>query len=91
MFKKLVAVQGDITSDGLGISREDHDKLVKETEIVFHCAATLKLEAKLKDAIEFNTTGTKRVLEICKQMKKLQVLLHMSTAFCYCDKVSAKN
>ncbi|XP_055548928.1 putative fatty acyl-CoA reductase CG5065 isoform X7 [Wyeomyia smithii] len=86
VFKKLIAVQGDLSSNGLGLSHEDREKLVEETEIVFHCAATLKLEAKLKDAIEFNTTGTKRVLDLCKQMKKLQVMLHMSTAFCYCDK-----
>lgn len=89
MFKKLVPIQGDITFDGLGISHDDIDKLINEAEIVFHCAATLKLEANLKDAIEMNTVGTKRVLDLCKQMKKLQVLLHLSTAFCYCDKVRA--
>lgn len=87
MFKKLVPIQGDVTFDGLGISNEDLSKLINETEIVFHCAATLKLEAKLKDAIEMNTVGTKRMLDLCKQMEKLQVLLHLSTAFCYCDKV----
>ncbi|XP_062707716.1 putative fatty acyl-CoA reductase CG5065 [Aedes albopictus] len=86
VFKKLVPIQGDITFDGLGISREDVEKLANEAEIVFHCAATLKLEANLKDAIEMNTVGTKRVLDLCKQMRKLQVLLHLSTAFCYCDK-----
>ncbi|XP_062545047.1 putative fatty acyl-CoA reductase CG5065 isoform X2 [Armigeres subalbatus] len=86
VFKKLVPIQGDITFDGLGISRDDVQRLTNEAEIVFHCAATLKLEANLKDAIEMNTVGTKRVLDLCKQMKKLQVLLHLSTAFCYCDK-----
>ncbi|KAL9705373.1 hypothetical protein quinque_008891 [Culex quinquefasciatus] len=86
VFKKLVPIQGDVTFDGLGISNEDLSKLINETEIVFHCAATLKLEAKLKDAIEMNTVGTKRMLDLCKQMEKLQVLLHLSTAFCYCDK-----
>ncbi|XP_055643394.1 putative fatty acyl-CoA reductase CG5065 isoform X2 [Toxorhynchites rutilus septentrionalis] len=86
VFKKLIPIQGDVTQDGLGIAIEDLKRLREETEVVFHCAATLKLEAKLKDAIEMNTVGTKRLLDICKQMKKLQVLLHMSTAFCCCDK-----
>jgi Male sterility protein len=54
---------------------------------VFHCAATLRLEAKLKDAIDMNTSGTRRMLDFCKTMKKLDVLLHLSTAFCNCDQV----
>ena len=33
-----------------------------------------------------NTTGTKRIIELCHRMPKLQLLLHLSTAFCYCDK-----
>lgn len=50
-------------------------------------AATLKLEANLKDAIQFNTTGTKRVLDIARKIKNLEILLHLSTAFCCCDQV----
>lgn len=48
-------------------------------------AATLKLEGNLKDAIEMNTTGTKRVLDIAKAMKNLLAFVHLSTAFCNCD------
>uniref|UniRef100_A0A182FRU7 Fatty acyl-CoA reductase n=1 Tax=Anopheles albimanus TaxID=7167 RepID=A0A182FRU7_ANOAL len=86
VYKKLVPIPGDVTSDRLGISPEHEKLLIETTEIVFHCAATLKLEAKLKDAIEMNTVGTKRILDLCQQMKRLQALLHLSTAFCYCDK-----
>lgn len=32
-----------------------------------------------------NTHGTKRVLDLCKGMKKLKAFIHLSTAFCYCD------
>lgn len=32
-----------------------------------------------------NTTGTKRVLDVCRNMKQLKALIHLSTAFCYCD------
>lgn len=40
--------------------------------MVIHMAATLRLEAALKDAIIQNTLGTKRVLELCKKMKKIE-------------------
>lgn len=61
------------------------DRICKTTNIVFHCAATLKLEANLKDALDMNTSGTKRVLQLAKKMTNLLAFLHLSTAFCYCD------
>jgi nucleoside-diphosphate-sugar epimerase len=74
-------------SKGLGISHDQGQLLLNETNIVFHCAATLRLEAKLKDAIDMNTTGTRRLLDFCKNMKQLNAFLHLSTAFCNCDQV----
>jgi hypothetical protein len=42
---------------------------------VFHCAATLRLEAKLKDATEMNTAGTWRILQLARGMIQLKVRL----------------
>lgn len=83
---KLSGIEGDVLSEGLGINKQSVKMLQDEVEIVFHCAATLKLEAKLKDAIDMNTSGTWRILQLCKDMSKLKVLVHLSTAFCYADK-----
>lgn len=69
----------------MGLSGEQRDRVCKDTNIVFHCAATLRLEANLKDAINMNTSGTKRVLDLCRDMKHLKAFIHLSTAFCYCD------
>jgi len=48
-------------------------------------AASLKLEATLKPNVEMNLTGTKRVIDVCKQMPNLMAFIHLSTAFCNCD------
>lgn len=85
MMKKLVPIQGDVTFDALGLSGEQRDRICRDTDIVFHVAATLRLEANLKDAIDMNTTGTKRVLDLAKHMINLKSFIHLSTAFCYCD------
>lgn len=85
MMKRLVAVQGDVTFDGLGLSGEQRERICRETDIVYHFAATLRLEANLKDAIQMNTTGTKRVLDLARDMQHLMAFIHLSTAFCYCD------
>nr|CAD7463471.1 unnamed protein product [Timema tahoe] len=84
-FEKVVLVNGDVTMDDLGLSSEDRTLLEKEVTVVFHGAATLRLEAILKDAVEMNLNGTWRILQLCKKMSRLKVLVHLSTAFCHCD------
>lgn len=85
VYKKIIPVHGDVCSDDLGLSADETKLLIDNVSIVFHCAATLKLEAQLKDAIEMNTAGTDRVIELAKKIKKLKAFIHMSTAFCSVD------
>lgn len=84
-IKKIKALTGDVNTDGLGLKMSDTELLINEVNIVFHMAATLKLEAKLKDAVEQNTSGTARVIDVCRRIKKLEAFLHFSTAFCSAD------
>lgn len=84
-IKKVVPINGDLITEALGISSQDRSLVTREVNVVFHMAATLKLEGTLKDAIDMNTAGTQRVIELCKEMKNLQALVHLSTAFCNCD------
>ena len=73
-FKKLIAIEGDVTLPGFGISSDDMQLLIDNVSIVFHSAATVRFDEDLKKAIEMNVEGPRRMLHICKQMKKLQVL-----------------
>lgn len=57
MMKKVVPLIGDVSLDQLGLTDAQLETLAEETDIVFHFAATLRLEAKLKDAIEMNTVN----------------------------------
>ncbi|KAF5278131.1 hypothetical protein FQR65_LT03647 [Abscondita terminalis] len=83
--KKVILIQGDCLTENLGLNDADFKLLTGKVSVVFHFAATLKLEAKLKDAIEMNTGGTERVLNLAKQMKNLKSFVHLSTAFCSAD------
>lgn len=85
VLKKLKPIQGDVLFDDLGISSVDLDMIKNEISIIYHFAATLKLEAPLKDNVNMNTTGTLRILKIAKQVKNLNLFVHLSTAFCYPD------
>ncbi|CAO1398848.1 unnamed protein product [Diamesa tonsa] len=84
-FKKINPVLGDVTFSKLGLNDEHLKYVLKNTEIIFHLAATLKLEGTLKPAIQMNLMGTKFVIDLAKEMPKLIQVVHASTAFCYSD------
>lgn len=56
------------------MSDTDREKLTN-VDIVFHSAATVRFTEKLNDAIELNTLGTIKVIELCREMKNLKVII----------------
>jgi len=85
-LKKLQAVSGDITSDGLGLSPSDLQLLTDNVSIIFHSAATLKFNEELRKAVEINIKGTKRVLDMAHKCRNLDAFIYVSTAYANCDK-----
>ncbi|KAG8247251.1 hypothetical protein J6590_064795 [Homalodisca vitripennis] len=73
VLKKLVAVEGDLTAQDLGLRPDQKQVLTQEVSVVINGAASLRLEWGLKAAVESNTLGTLRVLELAAQMSKLEV------------------
>lgn len=68
--------------EGLNLSDADQTTLVNEVNIVFHCAANVKFNDPLKEAVNINANGTWRMLKLTEKMKHLEVFSYMSTAFC---------
>ncbi|KAJ9079058.1 Fatty acyl-CoA reductase 2, partial [Entomophthora muscae] len=78
---KVVAVEGDLSQDGLGLSEEDTDKLASVVETIVHCAASIEFCLPLKEAFGINTMGVVRLLELADKCKNLQGIVHVSTAY----------
>ena len=81
---KLVPLDGDLTSDRLGLNSADIEQLSSNINIVFHVAASVRFDDPLKKCVRYNVIGTKTVLELCHQMINLDCLIHVSTAYAYC-------
>ncbi|KAF9281170.1 cyclin-dependent kinase inhibitor far1 [Mortierella alpina] len=79
--RKVVPILGDLTLDGLGISSDDLEAIKKDTRVFLHCAASVKFDDPLRVALELNTLGTLRTLEVAHRMKRLQAFVHLSTSY----------
>lgn len=84
-LEKIIVIKGDVSIDGLGISEADKIKLIENTTVVFHCAANVRFDQAIEEAVNMNTLGTDRVLKLVEQMKNLKVFEHVSTAYCQCN------
>jgi fatty acyl-CoA reductase len=62
-----------MTLPELGISQADQKILADSVSVVFHSAATVKFDEALKLSTSMNVLGTKRVVELCHKMLKLEV------------------
>uniref|UniRef100_A0A1B0C9F8 Fatty acyl-CoA reductase n=1 Tax=Lutzomyia longipalpis TaxID=7200 RepID=A0A1B0C9F8_LUTLO len=85
-LNKLIPIYGDISLEVLGLSKDDQALLCRNVSVVFHLAATVKFDEKLKLSVTINTLGTKRLIELCHKMIFLKALVHVSTAFCNSDR-----
>jgi fatty acyl-CoA reductase len=81
-MSKIVPVFGDISTHNFDLSDEHLEMVLKETNIIFHMAANLKMKDDLKDAIEMNLIGTQYLIDMAKKMTNLVSFVHLSTAFC---------
>ena len=73
ILNKVCFIRGDVGEADLGLSDEDRQILIEETEFIFHCAATIRFDEPLKTAVLLNVRGTKLMVQLAKECKKLQV------------------
>ncbi|KAM6435937.1 fatty acyl-CoA reductase 1-like isoform 2-T3 [Liasis olivaceus] len=83
--EKIKPVGADLTQPNLAISPEDTKELLSEVNVIFHCAATVRFDEPLKDALLLNVMGTQQLLVLAHQMKNLDALIHVSTAYANCN------
>ncbi|XP_003485872.1 putative fatty acyl-CoA reductase CG5065 [Bombus impatiens] len=81
VLSKVYPVKGDVSLPDLGLSREDRNLLLEKVNIVFHSAATVRLNEPLDVAVNVNTKGTARVIELWNELKHPISFVHVSTAF----------
>ncbi|KAB0791177.1 hypothetical protein PPYR_02977 [Photinus pyralis] len=82
---KVVGIAGDCSLTDLGLTIQDRQLLIQEVSIVFHVAATVRFDEKLKLAMAINVKGPREVLYLCREMINLKSVIHVSTAYSNCN------
>ena len=53
---------------------------------MFHCAATVRFDEDLSKALTMNVSAVSFIISLCKKMSRLESLVHVSTAYCHCQR-----
>ncbi|CAB3262280.1 unnamed protein product [Arctia plantaginis] len=80
---KIIPVEGNINEIRLGLSEKDWSMLTDEVNIIFHVAATVRFDEKLRKATLTNIRSTREALELARSCKNLKNYIHISTAFSF--------
>lgn len=78
---KVVVVPADCEAAGLGLTIADRQMITEKVNIIFHSAATVKFDEHLRAALATNVRGPLHLLRLARDMKKLDVMIHISTAY----------
>ncbi|XP_043522255.1 putative fatty acyl-CoA reductase CG5065 isoform X1 [Frieseomelitta varia] len=81
LLSRIHLIQGDVSLPDLGLSPADRTMLIEKVNIVFHLAATVRFNEPLNVAVNINTKGTARVIQLCKELKHVISVVHVSTAY----------
>lgn len=63
-------------------------QIIFQVDIVFHVAATVRFDQKLKLAVSANIKATEDIIEMAKEMKMLKSFMYVSTLFANCPNLT---
>lgn len=81
---KIVPLFGDCMLPGLGINNDDREILKKNVNIVFHVAATVRFDEKLRLALQVNVSATREIIFLAKEITNLKVRIRNILYFFFC-------
>lgn len=70
---KIRCIKGDVSMANLDIDESDRLELTEQVNVVFHCAANVRFDQPLREAVNMNTLGTQRMMQLAEKMQHLKV------------------
>lgn len=80
----LRLIPADLQKERLGLSLEDEAELAANLEVILNVAASVDFNLRLDQALQINTFGAMRMLELAQKCPKICIMVHTSTAYVNC-------
>lgn len=81
MASRVTVLVGDVVDMHLGLAGDEYRKLAAEVTHIFHLAAISYLGVDKRTLERVNVEGTRNVLELARDAKKLVRMAHVSTVY----------
>lgn len=78
--KKVTVLEGDVTLDNVGLTKRQLTRLRSRLDLVISCAGLVDFRPPLTDALEINTRGPVRMLDLARSCKHA-AFAHVSTCY----------
>jgi len=79
--KRIYVIPCDFLKEDLGLSREDHDRILRGLDAVIHIAATVSWDERFDYSIRANSLGTTKLLTIIQSCSPVPGFVHISSAY----------
>lgn len=83
-MSRVRVIDGNTRDINVGLSDDARREIVENVEIIIHAAADVRFDNTLKESCLINLRGTREMMEIAAECKKLQMFAYISTAFSQC-------
>ena len=80
MDRRVTAVAGDVSTDGLGLVGDDRDTFTS-CDVIIHSAAAVSFDSPLDMAVEINLLGPTRIAALCHEVGVTPHLVAVSTCY----------
>ncbi|KAM3137883.1 hypothetical protein pb186bvf_009964 [Paramecium bursaria] len=81
IINRTTPIHGDFCENELGIEKHVRDELQDRVHIIINCAASIELHLPLKQALDINFYGNLKMMQLAVGCKRLNMLIHISTAY----------
>ncbi len=78
---RVSVITGDVRTPRLSLDRATWESLANTITEIVHCAADIRFTRPIEDARAVNTAGTRTMLSLARQARRLKRFAHLSTTY----------
>lgn len=85
-MQRVRAIDGNTRDLRVGLTDEIYNEIVELVNIILHAAADVRFDNTLKELSLVNLRGTRELLKLAEECKRLDMFAYISTAFSHCER-----